>query len=461
MGTAFSLRGWLAEQNESVRNTIAIVAAFATYFCMYAFRKPFTAATFDQLSVGWFGGELGQKTLFVVSQVIGYATSKYLGVRFCSETSRRSRLPMLIGLIAAAEVALVLFALAPESSPALKALAIFANGLPLGMVWGLMVMYLEGRRLSEVLLTGLSCSYIVASGVVKDVGRAVLDGGPFPIPFLDSLGASVPNPFGAFGDFAMPAVVGGLFFVPFLLFAWVLDSLPDPSTADEDARVRRVPMNKEDRSAFLTKYAVAIVTSLSVYFVLTAYRDYRDIYTVETFAQLGYDYEGNESVVSRVELLVAFGVMAILSQLYIFKNNRVGLAATHAVMSGGLILIGAATALLDLGVVNGFWWMTLVGLGGYLCYVPFGAVLFDRAIACTRFAGTAVFGIYLADAIGYTGSAALMIGKDFLAGDTPHLAVLRGVGYAISLVGPVLLGVSCTAFLRKTDAVEARSTAES
>ena len=26
---------------------IAAFAAFATYFCMYAFRKPFTAATYD------------------------------------------------------------------------------------------------------------------------------------------------------------------------------------------------------------------------------------------------------------------------------------------------------------------------------------------------------------------------------------------------------------------------------
>ena len=43
----------------------------------------------------------------------------------------------------------------------------FFNGLPLGMIGGLVVRYLEGRRASELLLAALSCSFIVASGAVK------------------------------------------------------------------------------------------------------------------------------------------------------------------------------------------------------------------------------------------------------------------------------------------------------
>jgi hypothetical protein len=35
----------------------------------------------------------------------------------------------------------------------------------------------EGRRTSELLLAGLSLSFIIASGVVKDFGRALMDGG--------------------------------------------------------------------------------------------------------------------------------------------------------------------------------------------------------------------------------------------------------------------------------------------
>ena len=68
---------------------------------------------------------------------------------------------MLVGLILAAEAALLIFGLVP---PHWKVLAIFLNGLPLGMIWGLVVWYLEGRRTSEILLAALSCSFIVSSG---------------------------------------------------------------------------------------------------------------------------------------------------------------------------------------------------------------------------------------------------------------------------------------------------------
>ena len=46
--------------------------------------------------------------------------------------TRGRRLSMLIGLVTVAEIALLLFAVLP---PQLKIFALFANGLPLGMVW--------------------------------------------------------------------------------------------------------------------------------------------------------------------------------------------------------------------------------------------------------------------------------------------------------------------------------------
>ena len=47
-----------------------------------------------------------------------------------------------------AQAALVAYGLVPNN---LKFAAIFMNGLPLGMVWGMVVGYLEGRRTSEML----------------------------------------------------------------------------------------------------------------------------------------------------------------------------------------------------------------------------------------------------------------------------------------------------------------------
>ena len=164
----------------------AIAAAFTTYFCMYAFRKPFAAARFDgQLFAGTL---IGLKTAIVVSQILGYSLSKYIGIKVCSEVTPARRAWSLIGLILWAETALAFYAILPGGW---KVVAIFFNGLPLGMVWGLVVWYLEGRRTSEFLLAGLSCSYIVSSGMVKDIGRAMLEGGVatwwMGIPFIGSM----------------------------------------------------------------------------------------------------------------------------------------------------------------------------------------------------------------------------------------------------------------------------------
>jgi len=150
----------------------AVVVAFATYFCMYAFRKPFAAARFEGMS--FFGTEVELKTALVASQIVGYALSKFIGIKICSEASGSRRASLLVWLVLWAETALLAFAIAP---PSWRIVPIFLNGLPLGMVWGLVVSYLEGRRTSELLLAGLSCSYIVSSGMVKDFARALMEGG--------------------------------------------------------------------------------------------------------------------------------------------------------------------------------------------------------------------------------------------------------------------------------------------
>ena len=155
------------EKSPFALNLCAMSMGFFAYFCMYAFRKPFAAGTYDGLA--FFGSEINLKTAFVICQIIGYALSKYLGIKFCPEVTRNNRAKLLIMLVIAAEIALVLFAILPEQ---MKIGAIFLNGLSLGMVWGLIVWYLEGRQTSEILLAVLSCSFIVSSGIVKDVGRA-------------------------------------------------------------------------------------------------------------------------------------------------------------------------------------------------------------------------------------------------------------------------------------------------
>ena len=286
MGGNFSIRQYLSHAATPVLTIYGILAAFSTYFCMYAFRKPFSAATFetaDGIPLPFSDTVIELKTGLVISQIIGYALSKYIGIKFCSEVTPGKRAAYLVGTILFALVALIGYGLVPGNW---KMLFIFLSGLPLGMVWGLVVWYLEGRTVSEVLLAGLSCSFIIASGVVKDVGRYVM---------------------GAWGvsEGWMPAVVGGLFLLPFFLAVWLLNQIPPPSIADEQARTHREPMDKTERIAFCRQFIWGLLMLVVAYFFLTAYRDYRDNYQVEMFTALEYSYDEHKSVRPRCSSLWA------------------------------------------------------------------------------------------------------------------------------------------------------------
>jgi hypothetical protein len=432
---------WLAAAPPAVLAAYAIACSFATYFAMFAFRKPFAAASYDRLAAE--GSSLGLKSALVIGQVVGYGLAKWIGVKFVSETGRSRRAPLLVLMIVAAEAALALFAVVPDSW---RPLAMFLNGLPLGMVWGLVVWYLEGRRASEVLLAGLSCSFIIASGAVKDVGRAVLAGDSLPL-----LGVTLPNPIGRpVDEFWMPFAVGSLFLLPFVVAVWLLDQLPEPTVADVASRSLREPMDRRQRLEFLRRFFPGLLLLLATYFFVTAFRDYRDNFMVEIFGELDYQYEQNKSIVTRSELWVGLGVAAALAMIYFVRDNRRGLTAVFAVMTCGVLLLGGATWLHAEGRISGFWWMTLIGLGSYLAYVPYGSVLFERLIASTRVAGTAVFAIYVADSLGYVGTVSVLLYKDFGASESSRLEFLQSFAYALSIAGAAGLAIAAIYFRRVT-----------
>ncbi len=146
MGEQNRVTRFLKEAPAWLFSTYAIVAAFGTYFCMYAFRKPFTAATFDGVLDVPFLPAVDYKIFLIISQVVGYCLSKFIGIKVVSEMSPGKRAMAIVGVITAAEVALLLFAITPRPY---NAIFMFLNGIPLGMVWGLVFGFLEGRRISE------------------------------------------------------------------------------------------------------------------------------------------------------------------------------------------------------------------------------------------------------------------------------------------------------------------------
>jgi hypothetical protein len=416
------IRAWLSTAPPAAFSAYAIGAAFSAYFCMYAFRKPFTAATFE----GETFGPLDLKIALVISQVCGYALSKFLSIKFVSEITPARRAVALLGLIGLAELALLAFGLVPGDA---KVVAIFFNGLPLGGVWGLVFGFLEGRRTSEILGAGLSTSYIVASGAVKTVGRWILEAGV--------------------SEAWMPFVAGLVFAGPFVVAVALLRQLPPPTREDEAVRTVRKPMDGAQRVAFFGRFALGLVALTGLYTLLTAFRGVRDDFAQEIWTALGWG--DTPTVLTWSEIPVALAVLVGLALVYRVQDNRRALMIIHWLMLGGTVLIGVATLLFDAGLLGPVPWMILIGTGLYLAYVPYGCVLFDRLIAATGAVGTAVFMIYVTDAFGYAGVVGVLLYKNFGNATVDWLSFFRGFAYVTAVFCTAAFAASAWYFARRTN----------
>jgi hypothetical protein len=366
---------------------VAGSAGFSTYFAMYAFRKPFAAAPFAQVP-GWHH-QLQYKVALVLAQVAGYALSKFLGVKVVSEIAPRHRAVAIITLVGVSWMALIAFALIPVPW---NVLAFFVNGLPLGMIWGLVYGFMEGRRISELLAAMLCASFILSSGVVKSVG----------LWLMQSCHVS---------EFWMPALTGALFVPVLVLSVWVLSLLPPPSARDEAERVRRAPMTAGERWNFLIAYGPGLAAITLGYVLLTALRDYRDNFAAEIWTGLGFG--GEAGIFSASELPVAVIALVGMALVMLVRDNGRALVVIHAMVAAGFALVGISTLAFQAHLLSPLVWMILVGSGLYLAYNPINAVLFDRLIAYSGRVGTAGFLIYVADAAGYLGSVAVLLWRTF------------------------------------------------
>ena len=390
----------------------AVAAAFGTYFCMYAFRKPFTAASFADDSL-W---GIDYKTILVTAQIIGYTISKFIGIKVVSEMRPKWRAVGILVLIGFAQLALLLFALIP---PPYNLLALFANGLPLGMVFGLVLGFLEGRRLTEALTAGLCASFILASGVTQSVGAILLE--------MEVT------------EYWMPLTASMLFVPPLALCVWMLSKIPAPSEDDIAQRSRRTPINRSERWAFFGRFAWGLIPLLVVYLLVTIMRSMRSDFAPEIWAGLQDDVPS--SIFARTELVVAVVVLLVNGCSVLIRDNRRAFFASLGVSLGGVGLIALALMGWQTGVLGGFSFMVLIGLGLYLPYVAMHTTIFERLISMTRARANIGFLMYLADASGYLGYVGIMLGNGILRKNDDILNLFLNVSWVMVGLSTVCLGL--------------------
>lgn len=402
------IRGKLEQSSGTVLTIYAIVTAFTVYSCMYMFRKAFAATGYVD-APEMFG--LKFKDFLVISQIIGYALSKFVGIKVVSEMGKNNRGKAIVGIIGLAWLSLLGFALAPVEY---KFIFMFFNGLPLGMIWGLVFSYLEGRKFTEPMGVGLCASFIFASGFAKSTGKSL----------ITDYGVS---------EYWMPFATGALAFPLLLLVVYLLNQLPAPTQEDEQLRTKREPMTAKQRKDFFMKFAPGLTLLVIVYTVLTAFRDYRDSFQNEILKPLGY--VDTPEIFTQTETPVTIAVLILLAFIMLVKDNRKALLVNHIVIFGGFLIAGISTLAFKAGMISGDIWFMLTGFATYAAYIPFNALLFERLIAAFKYVSNAGFLIYVADSFGYLGVVVVLFYKNFGADSMSRLDFFLDFNYVMMIVG--------------------------
>jgi hypothetical protein len=398
----------------------AAVVAFLTYTMIFGFRKSFTVCTFDGMA---FWG-LGYKTLLVLSQMIGYLMAKFYGIKFISELKRLHRYKIVLLLVGIAWLAWLLFALVPAPY---NIVFLFINGFPLGMLWGVIFSYIEGRKSTDFIGAALAVSFIFSSGFVKSVGGWLL------MEFHLS-------------EFWIPFATGVVFALPLLLFIYLMEKIPPPTAEDIALRMNRTPMDAAQRSSFIRQFFPGIVAAIFIYGFATIFRDIRDNFSADMWKEMGY--LNQPSIFSKTEIPITLVILVLIGSMVMIKNSFKAFMLAHLFIALGFVLAGVCTYLFRNNSISPVWWMTMVGMGLYMVYIPFNSVFFERLIATFRFTGNVGFLIYVADSFGYLGSVSVLLSKEIFKVKLNWVSFFSNSVMILSMLG-VLITVYSAAYFNK------------
>jgi len=397
----------------------SMVAAFGCYFCVYGFRKPFTAGQYvDQY---WLG--IHWKSILISSQIAGYMLSKWCGIFFVSSITWEKRARAILISILIAELALLGFGIIPKPW---NLVFLVMNGLPLGMIFGYIQGFLEGKKNTELYIAALGSSFILADGVSKSVGINILIWGV--------------------SETWMPFFAGLLYALPLLFFVWMLTRIPKPSEQEVADRAERTPMNQADRIHLVKQLWPGILTISILYLFASLLRGMRSDFAPEIWKFLGF--KSLPETYSQTEIWVTVGILAINGSLVLIRSNyKAFFTSILAIATGFLLLIIAGFWGID--SMGPFWLIVLTGFGIYLPYLTITTSVFERMIAITRHKANIGFLMYIVDSVGYLGYNVLLLSIGFIFPnlDIPELffAWVKLLGIA----GMALCLISSAYFIRK------------
>ena len=352
--------------------------AFATYSCMYAIRKPFAGFIYDQTLLGY-----NIKNWLVIAQLLGYTLSKFFGIRFIGKLERHKRRQHLILLLCAASLPLWLMTITPiQFWPILMLL----NGFPLGIVWGIVFSYLEGRDLTEFMGAMLACTFVFSSGFVKYLAISIQEN------FLVS-------------PVFASATVSGLACLCAAFFSYLLNKTPPPTEEEIVHNARRLPLSKHEQNSFFKQNKFFLIPAIAIYALLTLMRDFRDNFTAE---MLHEDHNLSGQIIAQYETIISVILIAVIPLISLIRNHFAAIQLTFFVALIGSIINLIGLYLFQSNFISGSIFILITGFGLYGGYILINISIMNRIVAYRKNPGNCGFLMYSADASGYLTSIAIL-----------------------------------------------------
>ncbi|WP_288205474.1 DUF5690 family protein [uncultured Parabacteroides sp.] len=358
-------------------------AALLSYSLVYALRKPFTAASFENAE--FF--DMDYKVVVTISQILGYVISKFIGIKLISELKPEERFRFILTSVLLAEASLILFGLL--STP-FNVAAMFLNGLSLGCMWGVIFSFIEGRRVTDILASLLGVSMVISSGTAKSVGLYVMT--HFQV-----------------SEFWMPALIGTVALPLLLLLGWALNKLPEPNKEDIAMKSERETLNGKQRwelfKSFMPFLSMLFVANIAI----VVLRDIKEDFLVNIIDVTAY----SPWLFAQIDGVVTLIILGIFGLMVLVKDNLKALSVLFGLIITGMIVMTVVSFGQQQLQLSPVVWLFIQSLCLYIAYLTFQTIFFDRFIACFRIRGNVGFFIVTTDFLGYTGTVLVLVLKEF------------------------------------------------
>ena len=416
---------FLARSSEAVRVAYAMVMLVPLYLATYFWKSPmFTLPeSYANVSVCTVGdARLDLQTSLAAGQTLGFFLGKLPAMLLMASPVffRYRYAAMVVIMFLAAAFNGVGIALFDRSgalaSPLMQAIAAgCASAIFSSAVFGGIVTWLEGRRATELLFATLNLAVVLAGGIGRGYGVALLGWGVAPR--------------------WMPLVASSSGFCLAAFFLALLAQLPAQTAGDTAQRGERGAMSHAQRAKFCARFAPGIAVSLAAYLVIMSLRGFRDFYALELYT----DALGGAPPSSLLLFLADApgGILScvMLALLSTVKRNKSALVCMSVIMLLGVLTMLLATVLYRFQLIGGIAWLVTIGAGIYVAYLPMGSPFYDRLMAASGGRGTVTFMVFAADGVGYLGTLALLAWKTFATTRSSTAAQRDGSGARASRSG--------------------------